>query len=160
MYQKSVKGHLFLYFVSYASAATQFQNAGGCWNDTKADDYCTYLAKSHSTFFVSLRIFAIESTLHKEKIIINVLNYVLLFLFKVSIIPRQLSIMGVRIPRSAVSEEAISSFASSQGVTQRCRLSWLTTSVLVFKPKCGGGGGALRGHTQLEHFCSCTQELK
>jgi hypothetical protein len=28
-----------------------------------------------------------------------------------------------------------------QGVTKRCRLSWLTNSVLVYDPKCGGGGG-------------------
>ncbi len=32
----------------------------------------------------------------------------------------------------------------STGVTKRCRLSWLTNSVLVYEPKCerGGGGGA------------------
>jgi hypothetical protein len=30
-----------------------------------------------------------------------------------------------------------------QGVTKRCRLSWLTNSALVYEPKCGGmGGGA------------------
>ncbi len=28
----------------------------------------------------------------------------------------------------------------SQGVTKRCRLSWLTNSALVYEPKCGGGG--------------------
>jgi hypothetical protein len=33
-----------------------------------------------------------------------------------------------------------------QGVTRRCRLSWLTNSALVFEPKCGGG--ELRGHSQ------------
>jgi hypothetical protein len=27
-----------------------------------------------------------------------------------------------------------------QGITQRCRLSWLTNSALVYEPKCGGGG--------------------
>jgi hypothetical protein len=27
----------------------------------------------------------------------------------------------------------------SQGVTKRCRLSWLINSVLVYEPKCGGG---------------------
>jgi hypothetical protein len=27
------------------------------------------------------------------------------------------------------------------GVTKRCRLSWLTYSVLVYEPKCGGSGG-------------------
>jgi hypothetical protein len=26
-----------------------------------------------------------------------------------------------------------------QGVTKRCRLSWLTNSALVYEPKCGGG---------------------
>ncbi len=29
-----------------------------------------------------------------------------------------------------------------QGVTNRCRLSWLTNSALVYKPKCGGMGVA------------------
>ncbi len=28
-----------------------------------------------------------------------------------------------------------------QGVTMRCRLSWLTNSAFVYEPKCGGGGG-------------------
>ena len=28
-----------------------------------------------------------------------------------------------------------------QGVTKRCRLSWLTNSALVYEPKCGGRGG-------------------
>ncbi len=28
-----------------------------------------------------------------------------------------------------------------QGVTKRCRLSWLTNSALVCEPKCGGEGG-------------------
>jgi len=35
-----------------------------------------------------------------------------------------------------------------QGVTKRCRLSWLTNSALVYEPKCGGGG-ELRGLSQL-----------
>jgi hypothetical protein len=26
-----------------------------------------------------------------------------------------------------------------QGLTKRCRLSWLTNSALVYEPKCGGG---------------------
>jgi hypothetical protein len=30
---------------------------------------------------------------------------------------------------------------SKQEVTKRCRLSWLTNSVLVYEPKCGGGVG-------------------
>ncbi len=29
---------------------------------------------------------------------------------------------------------------AEQGVTKRCRLSWLTNSALVYEPKCGGGG--------------------
>ncbi len=29
----------------------------------------------------------------------------------------------------------------TQGVTKRCRLSWLTNSALVYEPKCGGRGG-------------------
>ncbi len=32
-----------------------------------------------------------------------------------------------------------------QGVTKRCRLSWLTNSALVYEPKCGGGGGGVAG---------------
>ncbi len=28
-----------------------------------------------------------------------------------------------------------------QGVTKRCRLTWLTNCALVYEPKCGGGGG-------------------
>ncbi len=29
----------------------------------------------------------------------------------------------------------------SQGVTKRCRQSWLTNDALVYEPKCGGSGG-------------------
>jgi hypothetical protein len=34
-----------------------------------------------------------------------------------------------------------------QGITKRCRLSWLINSALVYEAKCGGRGGvaALRG---------------
>jgi len=35
---------------------------------------------------------------------------------------------------------------SSQGITKRCRLSWLTNSALVYEPEFGGG--ALRGLSQ------------
>ena len=37
-----------------------------------------------------------------------------------------------------------------QGVTKRCRLSWLTNSALVYEPKCEGreGAAALRGLSQ------------
>ncbi len=31
---------------------------------------------------------------------------------------------------------------SRQGVTKKCRLSWLTNRALVYEPKCGGGGVA------------------
>jgi hypothetical protein len=42
-----------------------------------------------------------------------------------------------------------------QGVTKRCRLSWLTNSALVYEPKCGGrgGGGELWG---LSHMSTST----
>ena len=33
------------------------------------------------------------------------------------------------------------SFSLRQAVTERCRLSWLTNSALVYEPKCGGEGG-------------------
>ncbi len=33
------------------------------------------------------------------------------------------------------------SLPSDQGVTKRCRLSWLTNSALVYEPKCGGRRG-------------------
>jgi hypothetical protein len=36
---------------------------------------------------------------------------------------------------------------SHQGVTKRCRLSWLTNSALVYESKCGGRG-ELRGLSQ------------
>ncbi len=39
-----------------------------------------------------------------------------------------------------------------QGVTKRCRLSWLTYSALVYEPKCGGGGYRLRGLSQWVHY--------
>ncbi len=34
-----------------------------------------------------------------------------------------------------------------QGVTKRCRLSWLTNSFLIYESQCGGwgGGGGLAG---------------
>ncbi len=32
-----------------------------------------------------------------------------------------------------------------QGVTKRCRLSWLTNSALVYEPKSGEGGGGVTG---------------
>ncbi len=40
-----------------------------------------------------------------------------------------------------------------QGVTKRCRLSWLTNSVLVYEPKSGGVGG-LQGLCQWVQLCT------
>jgi hypothetical protein len=34
---------------------------------------------------------------------------------------------------------------TSQGVTKRCRLSWLTNSAVVYEPKSGVGGGGVQG---------------
>ncbi len=39
------------------------------------------------------------------------------------------------------------------GVTKRCRLSWLTDSALVYKPKCGGEG-AFCGASANEYSCA------
>ncbi len=43
-----------------------------------------------------------------------------------------------------------------QGVTKRCRLSWLTNSALIYEPKCGGSGGGVVGSqpmsTAVEHM--------
>ncbi len=36
-----------------------------------------------------------------------------------------------------------------QGVTKRCRLSWLTNSALVYEPNCGGGFRGLSQRVQL-----------
>ncbi len=36
-----------------------------------------------------------------------------------------------------------SGMLTPEGVTKRCRLSWLTNSALVHEPKCGGKGGIL-----------------
>ncbi len=41
-----------------------------------------------------------------------------------------------------------------QGVTKRCRLSWLTNSALVYEPKCGGKGGGLRVLSQWWQLCT------
>ncbi len=45
-----------------------------------------------------------------------------------------------------------------QGVTKRCRLSWLANSAIVYEPKCGGKGGGLRGLSQWVQLCTihCT----
>ncbi len=43
-----------------------------------------------------------------------------------------------------------------QGVTKRCRLSWLTNSALVYEPKCGGRRGVRGSQPQPRHvqrFC-------
>jgi hypothetical protein len=47
---------------------------------------------------------------------------------------------------------------SDQGVTKRCRLSWLTNNALVYEPKCGGRGGGSCGVSANEY--SCTQDPK
>jgi len=39
-----------------------------------------------------------------------------------------------------------------QGLTKRCRLSWLTDSALVYEPKCGGRGGC--GVSANEYSCA------
>ncbi len=42
--------------------------------------------------------------------------------------------------------------ASCQGVTKRCRPSWLTNSALLYEPKCGGWG--LLGLSQWVQLCT------
>ncbi len=41
-----------------------------------------------------------------------------------------------------------------QGVTKRCRLSWLTNSALVYESKCGGRGGGGCGVSANEYSCA------
>ena len=36
-------------------------------------------------------------------------------------------------------------YTLTQGVTKRCRLTWLTNSALVYEPKCEGEGGGVAG---------------
>ncbi len=38
-----------------------------------------------------------------------------------------------------------------QGVTKRCRLSWLTNCALVYEPKCGGGCGGVSAKYSSAH---------
>ncbi len=47
-------------------------------------------------------------------------------------------------------------FFVNQGVTKRCRLSWLTNSALVYEPKCGRGegGGVVCGVSDDEYSCA------
>jgi hypothetical protein len=40
----------------------------------------------------------------------------------------------------------------NQGVTKRCRLSWLTKSDLVYEPKCGGGERIAGPHSANEYL--------
>ncbi len=42
----------------------------------------------------------------------------------------------------------------SQGITKRCRLSWLTNSALVYGPNAGGGEVGLRNLTANEYSCA------
>jgi hypothetical protein len=48
-----------------------------------------------------------------------------------------------------------------QGVTKRCRLSWLTNSALVYEPKCGaeGGGGSQPMRTAVHMEPKLTLEI-
>ncbi len=56
--------------------------------------------------------------------------------------------------RPSVDEVWRSVVNSPQGVTKRCRLSWLTNSSLVHEPKCGRGGG-LPGLSQwVQQLCT------
>ncbi len=41
----------------------------------------------------------------------------------------------------------------NQGLTKRCRLSWLTISALIYEPKCGGRGGGCWVSAN-EHSCA------
>ena len=41
---------------------------------------------------------------------------------------------------------------SNMGVTNRCRLSWLTNSALVYEPKCGGWGAEGYGVSANEYI--------
>ncbi len=55
-------------------------------------------------------------------------------------------VLGWIVPFSVIPE------TYRQGVTKKCRPSWLTDSALVYEPKCGGGG--LRGLSQWVHSCA------
>ncbi len=47
-------------------------------------------------------------------------------------------------------------FLLLQGATKRCRLYWLTNSLLVYEPKCGGTGGSCEASAN-EYSCAvCT----
>jgi hypothetical protein len=51
----------------------------------------------------------------------------------------------------------ISLMRQKQGATNRCRLSWLTNSALVYEPKCGKGGGCCGVLTNKYEICTnCT----
>jgi hypothetical protein len=56
---------------------------------------------------------------------------------------RNLSASLKRMPVGAVSLPVcfLGVVRHLQGVSKRCRLSWLTNSALVYEPKCGGRGG-------------------
>ncbi len=56
-------------------------------------------------------------------------------------------------------ESSCSSFLPTiQGDTRRCRLSWLTSSALVYEPKCGGGGscGVSANAYSCVHHVTCS----
>jgi hypothetical protein len=44
--------------------------------------------------------------------------------------------------------------SDKQGVTKRCRLSWLTNSLILFELKCGGWGGSVAGVSAREYSCA------
>jgi hypothetical protein len=46
-----------------------------------------------------------------------------------------------------ISTVSYSSVCRYQGVTNICRLSWLTNSAPVYEPKCGGKGGVAGSQT-------------
>ncbi len=52
---------------------------------------------------------------------------------------------------------SVQDYSAYQGVTKRCRLSWLTNSALVYEPKYEGRGGELRGLSQCEQLYTGAQ---
>jgi hypothetical protein len=51
------------------------------------------------------------------------------------------------LPRRAYRVTNFFPYTALQGVTKRCRLSWLTNSSLVYEHKCGGFGVSANEHT-------------
>jgi hypothetical protein len=61
------------------------------------------------------------------------------------------SLLYFRLIVKAISQATTSS-SRLQGVTKRCRLSWLTNNTLVFEPKGGGRGGGVAGSQPLNRY--------